>query len=224
MTSFKGFGDGKFSTLAVPAEFLTDLLPSISDATEIKVILCAFQLLPTGENSVKFFFLDDLLQNPDVKKVFSRSSDGSLLSLALENACRDGIFIAGEYEDRKIYFLNTPLSEAANRAMQKGAWSPDEQKNSPIGQSNIFRLYEENIGPLTPILAETLEEVEKEFPADWIEEAVKIAVKKNVRNWNYVEAILRSWKEKGRGEKDQRNGEKNPRRYIEGDLADYIKH
>jgi DNA replication protein DnaD len=53
---------------------------------------------------------------------------------------------------------------------------------------------------------------------------VTIAVKKNVRNWQYIEAILRSWKEKGRSEKDQRNHQEDARKYIEGDLADYIKH
>jgi DNA replication protein DnaD len=69
-----------------------------------------------------------------------------------------------------------------------------------------------------------LDDAEKSYPADWLEEAIKIAVKKNVRNWNYVEAILRSWKEKGRNETDRRNDQENPRKYIEGELADYIKH
>jgi DnaD/phage-associated family protein len=112
--------------------------------------------------------------------------------------------------------------------MLHGAWIPEAGLSESAGggekKPNIFGLYEKNIGPLTPILAETMKDAEKEYPAEWLEEAIRIAVKKNVRNWQYVEAILRSWKEKGRGEKDQRNHKEDTRKYIEGDLADYIKH
>jgi DnaD/phage-associated family protein len=89
---------------------------------------------------------------------------------------------------------------------------------------NIFQLYEENIGPLTPMLADTLREAETAYPAAWIEEAMRIAVENNVRRWRYVEAILNSWKEEGRDEQDRRDTEKDRRRYIEGKFAKFIEH
>ena len=72
---------------------------------------------------------------------------------------------------------------------------------------NIFSLYEANIGPLTPMIADLLQEAEQTYPVYWIEQAMKIAVENNVRRWRYVEAILASWKERGRDEKDRRDAQ-----------------
>jgi DnaD/phage-associated family protein len=81
---------------------------------------------------------------------------------------------------------------------------------------NIFRLYENNIGPLTPMIAEILQDAENTYPPAWIEEAIRIAVENNKRNWRYVEAILRRWQEGGRDEReDRRDTEKSLRRYKE---------
>lgn len=225
MTGFKGFGDDKFASLPLPQGFPEALLPEISDPDVLKLLLCAFPLMDPHKDAVRFFFNGDLRENGAVKRNFPTEER---LDRALEFACTEEIFLTGEYNGRRVYFLNTPRSSAALRAMQKGVWVPEARQNGSTDgweeKPNIFALYEKNIGPLTPILAETLEDAEKEYPADWLEEAVKIAVKKNVRNWQYIEAILRSWKEKGRGEKDQRNHKEDARKYIEGDLADYIKH
>ena len=57
---------------------------------------------------------------------------------------------------------------------------------------NIYTLYEENIGPLTALIAEELREAEETYPADWIEEAFREAVRMNKRNWKYVHAILKN--------------------------------
>jgi DnaD/phage-associated family protein len=226
MTPVKGLGDGRFVSLALPGEFFDQILASASSLDELKVILCAAPLMNPQKDAPRWFFLDDL-QESDAARLSFAKGEGSLQA-GLEKACGNGLLLAGEYQGRTIYFLNTPRSNAALRAMQKGAWSPDLRQPLPAKEidqkPNIYALYEKNIGPLTPILAETLEDAEKEYPAEWLEEAVKIAVKKNVRNWQYIEAILRSWKEKGRGEKDQRNNKEDARKYIEGDLADYIKH
>ncbi len=81
---------------------------------------------------------------------------------------------------------------------------------------NIFRLYEENIGPLTPMIADTLRDAEESYPAQWIEEAIRLAVENNARSWRYVDAILSRWQEKGKDEReDRRDTEKARRRYAE---------
>ncbi len=226
MTAAKGLNDGKFASLAVPEDFFEKIVAAASDLNELKVVLCTLPLMNPQKDAPRYFFLDDLQESGTARASFA--ANGDTLGAALEKACGGGLLIPGEFEGRAMYFLNTPRSNAALRAMQKGAWSPDQRQplaaNAIDQKPNIYTLYEKNIGPLTPILAETLEDAEKEYPAEWLEEAVKIAVKKNVRNWQYIEAILRSWKEKGRGEKDQRNHKEDARKYIEGDLADYIKH
>lgn len=72
--------------------------------------------------------------------------------------------------------------------------------NSSEVQKNIFACYEKNIAMLTPVIADTLQEAEKEYPADWITDAIRLAVENNKRNWRYCEAILKRWKESGKDE------------------------
>ncbi|HSN94151.1 MAG TPA: DnaD domain protein [Anaerolineaceae bacterium] len=76
---------------------------------------------------------------------------------------------------------------------------------------NLFKLYEDNIGPLTPMVSELLQEDAREFPAEWFEDAIKEALSHNARKWSYVRAILKNWKENGRekmNEKDSHGLEK----------------
>lgn len=74
---------------------------------------------------------------------------------------------------------------------------------------NIFTLYQNNIAMLTPLMADTLQEAEKEYPVDWIFDAIKLAVTNNKRNWKYCEAILKRWKNDGKdsGKKEQPQAE-----------------
>ena len=75
---------------------------------------------------------------------------------------------------------------------------------------------------LTPLIAEELREAEQSYPAEWIEEAFREAVRLNKRNWKYIRAILERWSTEGKVDrKDRREGR---RRDIDGKYAEYIKH
>ncbi len=86
---------------------------------------------------------------------------------------------------------------------------------------NIYALYEDNIGTISPLLAEELREAEQEFSWAWIEEAFKIAVTQNKRSWGYISAILHRWAAEGRdeGKEHGKSGrhpqEDSSRKYIE---------
>jgi DNA replication protein len=67
-----------------------------------------------------------------------------------------------------------------------------------VEQPNIFAIYEQNIGLLTPLIANELEDAADHYPADWIEAAFTEAVQQNKRKWSYVRAILRRWETEGR--------------------------
>jgi DNA replication protein len=62
---------------------------------------------------------------------------------------------------------------------------------------NVFALYEQHIGPLTPLVAERLRDAERAYPRAWIERAVLSAVHYNRRSWSYIEAILARWERAG---------------------------
>jgi DnaD/phage-associated family protein len=108
-------------------------------------------------------------------------------------------------------------------AIQRGEWRVTDSLKQPIElypeHPNIFQLYEANIGPLTPLIADALRDAEKTYQADWIEDAFRIAVERNKRNWHYIEAILNRWQEGGRDDrKDQQdrfNAEEARRKYRE---------
>ncbi len=81
---------------------------------------------------------------------------------------------------------------------------------------NIFRLYEDHIGPLTPMIADELRDAEETYPPEWIEDAIRMAVENNARSWRYVNAILVRWQEEGRDERtNRRDTEKDRRRYAD---------
>ncbi|MGC3990403.1 MAG: DnaD domain protein [Chthoniobacteraceae bacterium] len=84
--------------------------------------------------------------------------------------------------------------------------------------------YEENIGPLTPLMADALRTAENEYPAAWFKEAFEIAVTRSKRNWKYIEAILKRWKEEGKSDerKDQPNGGKASERYTKNQFSEYL--
>ena len=69
-----------------------------------------------------------------------------------------------------------------------------------VGGYNIFQAYESNIGIITPMIANSLKDAEKEYPKEWTIEAMQLSVENNKRNWRYVEAILKRWKTDGKDE------------------------
>ena len=108
-------------------------------------------------------------------------------------------------------FLNTVASRESVEQLQAGEFGPAAAAlgTAPIRgvrvyRPNIFALYEQNIGPLTPIIADRLRAAETIYPAKWLEEAVHMAVEYNKRNWRYVEAILARWQAEGKDDELER--------------------
>jgi DNA replication protein len=67
-----------------------------------------------------------------------------------------------------------------------------------IDRPNIFRLYEQNIGIITPLIADHLRDAADLYPVEWIERAFREAVQHNIRKWSYISAILRNWETEGK--------------------------
>ena len=73
----------------------------------------------------------------------------------------------------------------------------ENQKDTTVEFSTIVNCYEQNIGLLTPSIAESLKDISAQYPSDWFPLAVKEACKANVRRLSYVTAILERWKVEG---------------------------
>lgn len=228
MAAFSGFPTGKIHLTPIPGPFFSELLPAIDHLGELKVTLYAFWFLDHLEAPVRYLTYQDFAEDEKLMHGLGESGLPDSLERATQRGTLLKVEVQGGGPQRALYFLNTPRGRAAVQAIQEGVWRPDITEHPPVSldveRPNIFRLYEENIGPLTPLVADMLREAEQTYKTEWIEEAMRIAVQNNVRRWKYVETILRSWQEEGRDGANRRNPEKDRRRYIEGEYADFIEH
>lgn len=73
------------------------------------------------------------------------------------------------------------------------------QKNNDNGAfSEVVLAYENNIGMITPIVSDSIQNAVAEYPDGWILDAISIAAESNKRNWKYINGILRNWHSNGR--------------------------
>jgi DnaD/phage-associated family protein len=207
MPTFQGFTSSETFT-SVPDTFFRELLSQIDDADELRATLYAIWRIEHQEGPIRFL---------------CRADFGGFAS-GVDKAVARGSLLKVENEAGEFFFLNSPRGRASVEAIQNGKFDPSKIQNAPpVEHSNVFTLYEQNIGALTPLIADMLREAEKEYPSAWFEEAFEIAVAKNVRNWKYVEAVLKRWKEKGYEGKNQQNAVKDFKRYTEGEFSDYFR-
>ena len=85
------------------------------------------------------------------------------------------------------------------------------EKTTTTG-GNIFNLYEQEFGAITPRIAERLKMWEEDYPEGWIEEAINISVDNNIRKVSYAEAILERWRVEGKGKS---NAKKSKQELLE---------
>lgn len=226
---FTGFTE-RAETIPLPEELFTALLPHLTQADEMKLILyCLWRMarqsstfphLNWEEVRQDTFLLESMVEQPDQPQY--------ALEKALQLAVAHNALLVAESASQRIILLNSPGGRAALEAIHQGQWQPDEQPELPAEYSrqrpNIFSLYETHIGPLTPMIAETLQDAETLYPDQWITEAIDIAVKANKRSWRYIEAILRRWQEGGRDERrDRPDTQTDYQKYTDGEFSDYIE-
>lgn len=224
MRAFSGFPPGKVRMVRLPEPFFTQLLPLIDDLDELKVVLHAFYRLSQQHGRVPYLRHRDLIADKVLLEGLGEGTPASV-EAALERAVERGVLLRAETEvdgrSELVYFANTPRGRAAQEALRRGEPLAEV---SPQPRPGVFILYEENIGPLTPLIAEELKEAEQEYPAEWIEAAFREAVALNKRSWKYIRAILERWRSEGRrDEADRRGRERDRRRYIEGEYGEYIE-
>ena len=218
MKTFKGFTESETFT-QFPDTFFHQLLNQIDDAAELKVTLYVLWRVQHMDGAFRALGESDF----DAKEL-GLSHD--TIRSGIEKAVERGSILRRQHETDVVYFLNSPRGRVAAQAFEKGQLREVEgTRSTPVERPNIFRLYEENIGPLTPLIADALKDAEEIYSAEWVSETIGLAVMHNKRSWKYCEAILKRWKEEGRGEKqDRRDTEKDRDKYIKGEYADYIEH
>ncbi len=220
---FEGFVGNPDSLIRLPERFFTELLPQLTHIEDLQLLLYMFWHLEQQEGAIRYFRREDLTGDPALMAMIGSEAalDSTLGRMVTLGAVLEGPI---PWMDEIYYFINGPQGRIALQAIARGEWKESGLRQQPIHltpqRPNIFKLYEDNIGPITPMLAEVLKEDEATYPAEWIEEAVRIALTRNVRNWKYIQAILKRWKEEGHGnEQNRRDDSQDPGSYRESWLG-----
>lgn len=235
MKGFPGFPEGKQRLTSIPNLFFSDLMPEIDHLAEMKVTLYAFWALSQKEGAVRYLRLVDFLNDSEFMRGMGATSTlaAEAVTDGIERAVARGTFLHVTVQSTDgvmdLYFMNTKKGRAAVEGIIRGEWRPNPADDEPLSllveRPNIFVLYEQNIGSLTPIIADQLRDAENTYPLNWIEEAIELAVKNNVRKWRYVQTILERWRQEGKRDGiSRRDTQTELRKQIPDEYQDIVKH
>ncbi len=210
LRGFPGFAAGRDQLIPVPGAFFGEILPMVDDLAELKAILYTFWKLAQGSGDVRYIRLDDALadlvflagmgetpeeQQAATREAFARAAQrGVLIEIQVKRGPRTEIW----------YFLNSPKGRQAVARLRKGDFRglihdiDDVVVGLEKERPNVFLLYEQNIGMVTPMAAERLRQLERDYPEAWIYDAFSLAVERNARNLAYIHRILKNWAQNGK--------------------------
>lgn len=193
--------------VSLPDDFFSVLLPRVNNLPELKLTLHVIEMC--GKLGIRSVAASDLevprilhsvvgVDSPRpaevrLRDVINRAvANGTLIHL--------GVRTAGGVVSRLL--PATAGNRAFVDALGQDGDMPSELESTVDGEvvvyrPNIFAVYEQHIGPLTPLVAESIRDAERSYPSRWIEDAILAAVQYNKRHWRYVEAILARWEEIG---------------------------
>jgi DNA replication protein len=233
MTQFQGFPSGsKVQYTAVPNVFFSAVLPQITNVNELKTTLHVISALYNKKGYPRFISYGEL--RGDTVLMQGIGSEKALRS-ALKLAVKRGTLLSLSMErgdaSEDIYFINDESSRQAVEKIRNGELELMELKvGEPEPASaepppDIFTLYEENIGMLTPMVAEELRDAERHYPAAWISDAIKEAVLHNKRNIRYITRILENWSVEGRSDGTYQRDSKatGPGKYFKGKYGHMVR-
>ncbi len=232
MTAFNGF-PSKMSYTAVPNIFINNVMPQIEDIGELKVTLYIIETLYNKKGYPRYVSFSELATNASLMSNFKETEKPlNELEDALKLATEHKIILGLSTENGNIYFLNTEADRQAASKIKNGELKAAGIKyaidNTVIEEEpiNVFSLYEENIGMLTPMIAEGLKDAIKLYPETWIADAIKEAVKQNIRKLSYITAVLERWGKEGRSDGTywRHFEEDDPKKYTSGQYGKFVQH
>ena len=200
-SKFAGFGqDVRFTP--VPNPLLSGILESMNSLDELKVVLRAIWI-SHSKGLWQAVTKAELCSDKTVAKMLNASGKEleERVQRALDDAQSKAIFITygtgadqayllnTYYNRQQLMRTNTPSQEPGN---EHDVLPTIESADLIPAERNAFTAYEENIGPLTPMIADALRDMLTRHSDYEIVKAINDAVLANARNWRYISAILRN--------------------------------
>lgn len=216
MIPFGGFEPG-VRQVPVPAPLLASLLAEITDPAELRVCLRVCWHIAQVHGLPKAVAVVALEADP---VLLAALGSAEAIRGALTAAVARGVLLA--HGER--YLLNTPENRRAAGTPAPGPAPVSPPAGRPLAeQPTVYALYEANIGPLTPLVAEQLRAAEYEHTSERVEAAIREAVAANARNWRYIAAILQRWASEGQTPRKGRAGGAPGRHPAALSAAEYLR-
>jgi DNA replication protein len=234
MIGFNGF-PARMQFTPIPNLVFSSLMPQITDIIELRALLIIFALIYPKKGSLRYVTYNELLGHAALlvaqKEQRQESLTKALESLEKKLAITHLTANNGDKHD-DVYFINSVANQSAIEKIKSGEITlPGVKYETHIPENleappDIFTIYEENIGMLTPLIADELKEAKKQYPDNWIKDAIKEAVTQNKRNWRYISIILEHWSAEGKDDGTHRgNLKKNadPDKFIKGKYGHMVQ-
>jgi DNA replication protein len=232
---FKGF-PARMEFTPVPNLFINQLAPEMSGA-ELKITLCLFKILYNKKGRPRFVSEADFLADPAVLASLQEKAGQpqetlkEILAMAVQQAILLPLEANLDGKNYNLYFLNSPADRTDLAGVQSGQFPLKGFKTvkpmEAAGEKppDIFSLYEENIGLLTPMIGEELKDALATYPEAWLREAIKEAVTLNKRSWRYIGRILERWATEGKsnGTHQPDNSEENAAKFFRGRFGPLVQ-
>ena len=165
--TFAGVPAGRVDVTPLPNVIFSEVLPEIDDLAEAQVTLHVFYLLYHKKGSPRFVTPNELKADATLRRALARSGAANRRNpgAGFEESRGRGTLLHVVSDGEERYLFNTAESRTAIERLERGEGSPHKRFGAvvPVPQEppNIFKLYEQNIGTLTPLIAEELKEADR---------------------------------------------------------------
>lgn len=220
----------------LPPDFVERHLAHITNIVELKVTLHVCAVVVQQRSQPRRVSWDMLIADPLIRQslqaVAPHTSVDDVLAEGLAAAVQRGTLLHVVQPDKHGRVINWYLVYTESNAQWARSHDvatsdlPVVTKEHP----SLLSLYEQHLGVVTPLIIAELTRAEQQYPAGWIEEAMREAVLANVRSWRYVSKILQRWASQGRGDmqsyattRDRTAVEINADQYTNGAYGDLFR-
>ena len=195
-----------YRSTPVPNPLLADLLVEITDPDELRLTLRAVWALHQQRGFPPSLTMSGLASDRTVAAMLGTAGEDleNRVCALLDQAAERGTLLKiGERGGPQRYFLNT---EPVRRALSRQGVAPTGSDDAVEAETDLetwqdleaaaepslaVTAYEENIGHITPLVAEKISDAIDDYTELAVIEAIRTAAARDKRNWNYVAALLR---------------------------------
>ena len=195
-----------YRSTPIPNPLLAGLLVEITDPDELRLTLRAVWALHQERSFPPSLTMSDLAADRTVAAMLGTAGEDleKRVSALLDQAAERGTLLKiAERGGPDRYFINT---EPVRRALSRQGIAPTGGEHAVETETDLetwqdleaaaepslaITAYEENIGHITPLVAEKISDAIGDYSELAVIEAIRTAAARDARNWNYVAALLR---------------------------------